>query len=286
MNDPSTQLRQVHLSAGTLTYRDSGLGPPVVFLHGLLTNGTLWRGVIQQLQDTHRCLAPDWPLGSHPRALNDGADLSPYGIAALVAEFLEHLDLHEVTLVGNDTGGAIAQLVAVRHPERIARLVLTPCDAFDNFLPAMFRPLQYLARAPGLVGLLLQTLRIRPLRRLAMAFGLLTKRPVPDAIVDGWLHPAQTDRAVRRDTQRFLRAIDSRVTLEVAHRLAEFTKPVLLVWAIEDRVFPPEHARRLAAILPDARLEWIEDSYSFIPADQPAKLADLIRPFAVTSQNG
>jgi pimeloyl-ACP methyl ester carboxylesterase len=268
----SRQLRHVELAAGTLSFRDSGQGLPVVFLHGLFTNSTLWRGVIQRLQDTHRCIAPDLPLGSHTHPLNDSADLSPYGIADLVAEFLDRLDLHDVLLVANDTGGAIAQLIAVRHPERLGGLVLTSCDAFDNFLPSMFRPLQYLARVPGLVGVGLQTLRLRPLRRLPMTFGLLTKRPTPSSVMDGWLRPAQQDRAVRRDVERFLRGIDSRFTVEAARGLTGFTKPVVLAWASEDRIFPPDHARRLAAILPAARIDWIADSYSFVPEDQPGRL--------------
>jgi pimeloyl-ACP methyl ester carboxylesterase len=192
----------------------------------------------------------DLPLGSHTCPLNDSADLSPYGIADLVAEFLGRLDLHDVVLVGNDTGGAIAQLVAVRHPARLGGLVLTSCDAFDNFLPVMFRPLQYLARVPGLVGLVLQTLRLRPLRRLPMAFGLLAKRPTPSSVVDGWLRPAQQDRAMRRDAERFLRGIDSRFTVEAARGLTGFTKPVVLAWATEDRVFPPNTRDALPPYFP------------------------------------
>lgn len=183
----------------------------------------------------------------------------------------------------NDTGGAIAQLVAVRHPERLGGLVLTSCDAFDNFLPPMFRPLQYLARVPGPLGVGLQTLRLRPLRRLPMAYGLLTKRPAP-SVLDGWLRPAQQNRAVRRDAERFLRGIDSRFTVQAARDLAGFTKPVVLAWASEDRVFPPDHARRLAATLPAARIDWIEDSYSFVPQDQPARLAQVIQSFPLAAE--
>jgi pimeloyl-ACP methyl ester carboxylesterase len=283
MSDTSRGPRQVELAAGTVSFIDSGQGPPVVFLHGLLTNSTLWRGVIERLQDTHRCLAPDLPLGSHTHPLNGSADLTPPGVAALVAEFLDRLDLQDVLLVANDTGGAIAQLVAVRHPERLGGLVLASCDAFDNFLPPMFRPLQYLARVPGLLGAGLQTLRLRPLRRLPMAYGFLTKRPTP-SVVDGWLRPAQQNREVLRDVERFLRRIDSRFTEEAARGLAGFTKPVVLAWASEDRVFPPDHARRLAAILPAARIEWIDDSYSFVPVDQPTRLADVIRSFSIAAQ--
>lgn len=148
--------------------------------------------------------------------------------------------------------------------------MLTSRDAFDNFLPAMFRPLQYLARVPGLLGVVLQGLRVRSLRRLPIAFGLLTKRATPSSVVDGWSRPAQQDRAVRRAAERFLRSIDARCTVEAARGLTAFTKPVVLAWAIEDRVLPPGHARRLAALLPAARIDWIEDSYSIVPEDHPA----------------
>ena len=273
-------LREVQLGDCWIRYREVGEGPPIVFVHGLLTNGTLWREVATGLQTSHRCIVPDWPLGAHGKPAGVGADLSPRGVAQLVADFLESLGLDNVTLVANDTGGAIAQLVAINHPERLGRLVLTPCDAFENFLPPMFRPLQHAARVPGLLFLIVQALRLRSLRRLPVAFGRLAKRPIPPEIVDGWLRPAQTNRKIRRDTERFLRAIDPADTLDAATRLASFQRPVLLAWATEDRVFPLDHAQRLAAILPQATVELLNDSYSFIPEDQPERLAELIRSFA------
>ena len=280
---PDLPRREVLLAHAAIRYRDVGDGPPIVFVHGLLTNGTLWRNVVPLLSDRFRCVVPDWPLGSHTAPLGAGADISPRGIADMIAEFLERLDLRDVTLVANDTGGAIAQLLAVAHPERLGRLVLTPCDAFDNFLPRIIRPLQYLARIPGGVGAVLQPLRWRPLRRLPVAYGWLSKRAVPPGITDGWLRPCLTDRAVRRDTARFLAAIDARDTLAAAAELGAFTRPVLLAWATEDRLFPYAHAERLASIFPDATLEPIADSYTFVAEDQPRRLATLLEAFAGTS---
>jgi len=271
---------QATLTAGTVHYRDIGDGPPIVFLHGLLTNGSLWNTVAADLQPAYRCISPDWPLGAHSTPMRPDADLSPRGVAAIVAEFLRELELTDVTLVANDTGGAIAQLVAVNHPDRVDRLVLTSSDAFDNFLPPMFRPLQYAARIPGLINLLLQGLRLRRLRRLPPAYGWLAKRPIPDHIIDGWLAPAQHNHAIRRDIERFLRAIDTAVTLDAAEHLAAFDKPVLLAWATEDRFFPTEHARQLATRFPNAQVVFVDDSYTFIAQDQPARLADLIGTFA------
>jgi pimeloyl-ACP methyl ester carboxylesterase len=272
-------MQEIELSAGRVRYRDEGSGPPIVFVHGLLVDGTLWRNVTPSLEREFRCLVPDWPLGSHRQPMHPGAELSPRGVAHLIAEFIERLELDDVTLVANDTGGAIAQLLAVEHPEHMARLVLTPCDAFDNFFPPLFRPLQYAARSAAALNAIVQPLRIRRLRRLPMAFGWLTKRPVPAAVTDAWLEPFFTNAGVRRDTRRLLLKIDSGDTLDAAARLRSFDRPVLLAWATEDRVFPFEHAHRLAEILPRAVVAEVSDSYSFVPEDRPEVLAALIADF-------
>jgi pimeloyl-ACP methyl ester carboxylesterase len=277
-------MKDIELSAGTIHYRDTGSGPTIVFVHGLLVDGTLWRKVVPSLEGRFRCIVPDWPLGSHTVPMKPSADLTPPGIARLFAEFLDKLDLRDVTLVANDTGGALTQiLMASGQTDRIGRVVLTPCDAFDNFLPPMFRPLQWLARVPGAVYPVVQQLRVPALRRLPLAFGWLTKRRVPNEVTAAWLRPAQTDRGVRRDIARLLRGVDSRYTLEAAEKLRGFDRPVLIAWAPEDRFFPREHADRLASILPDARIEEVPDSYTFVSEDQPELVARLVGEFAAAS---
>jgi len=277
-------MKDIELSAGTIRYRDTGSGPTLVFVHGLLVDGTLWRKVVPSLEGRFRCIVPDWPLGSHTVPMKPSADLTPPGIAQLFAEFLEKLDLRDVTLVANDTGGALTQiLMASGRTDRIGRVVLTPCDAFDNFLPPMFRPLQWLARVPGAVYPVVQQLRVPALRRLPLAFGWLTKRRVPNEVTAAWLRPAQTDKGVRRDIARLLRGVDSRYTLEAAEKLSGFDRPVLIAWAPEDRFFPREHADRLASILPDARIEEVPDSYTFVSEDQPELVARLVGEFAAAS---
>ncbi|MEA2458559.1 MAG: hypothetical protein QOC95_1531 [Thermoleophilaceae bacterium] len=274
-------MNEIELTAGTIRYRDTGEGPPIVFVHGLLVDGTLWRKVVPPLESRFRCIVPDLPLGSHTIPMKPDADLSPPGVAHLIAEFVEALDLRDVTLVANDSGGALTQiLVASGRTERIGRIVLTPCDSFDNFFPPLFRPLQKLAKAPGGLRAALDPLRIRRLRRLPMAFGWLTKRPVPDDVTDGWLHACHTDPAVRRDTAKFVASVDSRHTLAAAEKLHTFPRPVLLAWAPEDRFFPLEHARKLAGLFPDARIEEIPDSYTFVSEDQPERVAALVGDFA------
>jgi pimeloyl-ACP methyl ester carboxylesterase len=281
---PNSEIKQVELGQGTVRYRDAGAGEPVLFVHGLLVNGSLWRKVTPSLEGDFRCIVPDWPLGSHSPAMHADAELSPLGLARVIDDFMTALDLDGVTLVGNDTGGAICQLVAAHHPDRIGRLVLTPCDAYENFLPPFFRPLQWLARVPGALAAALQPTRLHAIRRSPLAFGLLCKHGVDREASEGWARPSLEDRAVRRDSVRVLRGIDKRYTLEAAELLRQFDRPTLIAWAPEDRFFKLRYAERLAEAIPNARLELIEDSYSFVPEDQPERLAELIAEFIGSTQ--
>jgi pimeloyl-ACP methyl ester carboxylesterase len=280
-NHEERRMHEIELTSGTIRYRDSGQGPAIVFVHGLLVDGTLWRKVTPALEPHFRCIAPDLPLGSHTIPMKQGADLTPPGLARLIGELLEALDLRDVTLVANDTGGALTQiLLASGSTDRVARVVLTPSDAFDHFFPPIFRPLQWLGRVPGGVNAAIQPMRIRALRRLPIGFGWVAKRPIPPEVTDAWLRPCQTDVAIRRDTARVLAGVDSRHTLAAAEQLHRFDRPVLLAWAPEDRVFPMAHAHKLAQLFPDARVEEVPDSYAFVPEDQPERLAELVASFA------
>jgi pimeloyl-ACP methyl ester carboxylesterase len=270
---------EIHLSQGTIRYREDGTGEPLLFVHGVVVNGDLWRKVVPRLSRDFRCIVPDWPLGAHELPMSPDADLSPPALAQLVVDFIDALGLESVTLVGNDTGGAICQLVAAEHPERVSRLVLTSCDMYDRFFPPLFKPLAMAARIPGAIWLIGQSLRPRMAQRLPVAFGWVTKRHPERAVVDSYLRPGRSSRGVRRDFGKVLRGIDSRYTIEAAEKLKSFEKPVLLAWASEDRLFPLEYAHRFAEGMPDATVEEIDDSYTFIPEDQPERLADAIAAF-------
>jgi pimeloyl-ACP methyl ester carboxylesterase len=273
-------VKEVSLPQGTIRYRERGNGEPIVFVHGLLVNGDLWRKVVPTLAKDFRCITPDWPLGSHELPMKADADLSPAGLAKLIDDFLAALDLRNVTLVGNDSGGALSQIVVTQHPERIGRLVLTPCDAFEVFPPRTFKYLGVVARIPGALWQLAQSQRIRPLRRLPIAFGWLTKRPLDRQISDSYVRPAMSSGDVRRDTAKFIRSISPEYTLEAGRKLPQFQRPVLLAWAAEDKFFDMALGQRLAAAFPNARLEVIDASRTFVPEDNPAKLAELIAAFA------
>jgi pimeloyl-ACP methyl ester carboxylesterase len=271
---------ELTLDQGTILHHDEGTGPTVVFIHGALVDGRLWEPVVHRLRDRFRCVVPELPLGSHERAMPSGTDLSPPALAALVADILDRLDLHDVTLVGNDTGGAICQLVVTSRPERIGRLVLTDCDAFEDFPPAMVKPLVTAARIPGALRAGLEPMRARAIRRLPIAYGLLSKRPIPSEVTDGWVLRALRDKGVMADLRQVLSGLDPKLLLDNAPRLTEFAKPVLIVWGREDRIFKLEHAHRLAAVFPDARVEELADAYAFVSWDQPDRVAQLIGDFA------
>lgn len=273
-------MNEIKLPQGTVRYRESGSGDQtVVLLHGLLVDGQLWRKVVPHLEGEYRVIVPDLPLGVHAVPLNEDADRSPTGMAQLIADFLEALDLHDVTLVGNDSGGGLCQLVAVAHPERVGRLVLTPCDAFEIFPPALFKPMVWSARVPGALTAFLQPMRLRPLRRLPIAFGWLAKRPIDHAVTDSWVKAFLADRGVRRDVVGFLKGSSPKLLIQAGAKLPGFDKPVLVAWAPDDRFFKWELGERLAAAFPDARMVRIEDSYAFVPEDQPERTAEVIRDF-------
>jgi pimeloyl-ACP methyl ester carboxylesterase len=278
----SAQLGEEHrvdIPAGTLSYRARGSGPPIVFVHGVAVNGDLWRHVAPKLAGSHRCLTPDLPWGSHSIPLKPDADLSLPGMARITADFLEALNLDDVTIVANDTGGAVAQALVGRHPERVGRLVLTSCDAFEKFPPTPQKYLEVTARSRLLTWIVAYTAQFKAIQRLPTAYWFVTSRAMPPDIMHSFTDPIRLNPGVRRDFRRMLRAVDTKYTFEAADRLTTFDKPALVLWADHDKIFPREHGRRLAELLPQGRFELIADSHTFIPEDQPDPMVDAIEKF-------
>lgn len=269
----------LELTAGAIEYSDTGGdGPALVFLHGLVMDGSVFDEVVRALRADFRCIVPTLPLGSHPRPMRADADLSLRGFGAMVHEILERLDLNDVTLVQNDHSAGL--VAAGSHPERIGRLVISSCEAFDNYPPGLpGKNAKMLARIPGGFYGAMQMLRWRALRRLPFVLGRMAKRPVPDELTDRWFRPAQRSREIRRDLVKYAAHARVEDMLEVMERLRAFRGPVLVVWASEDRVMPVEHGRRLKDLFFDGRLVMIDDSYTLIPLDQPEALARHIRAF-------
>lgn len=275
---PADHRREVTLPAGTVRYREAGEGKPVVFVHGYLVDGRLWSGVVDNLADRYRCFAPDWPIGAQQVAMNPDADLTPYGIAATIAAFLDELDLSDVTIVGNDSGGAMSQVLASRHPERIGRLALTNCDMYENFPPGIFKAMPPIAALPGGMAVLAAPFRIGALARAA--FKPFAKTPIPPELIASWMDPGLHDPGVKRDAKKVTAGMNKRYTLEAAERLRDADLPILLTWAPGDKFFPLSYAQRFAAEMKDARIVEIPDAATFVPLDQPQRLADEIAAFA------
>jgi pimeloyl-ACP methyl ester carboxylesterase len=273
----------VELSAGPIHYDAVGPanGRPVLCVHGYLMGGSLWRPLGGLLAERGlRCVMPTWPLGAHREAMRREAELTMDGVAAIVAGFLAALDLDDVILLGVDTGGAIAQLVAVEHPERLGGLVLNSCDAFEHFPPRILEPFILAARLGGpAFALALSVLRTRVGR--TRAYGALAHVDLDD-LVREWVSAPLADRRVRHDLRRFTASLRRETTLRAAERLPRFERPALIAWSADDRFFPLDDARRLAATLPNSRLELIEGARSFSMLDAPQRLAELIGDFAVT----
>ena len=262
------------LSHGVLHYRDHGSAPCLVFIHGLFVNSSVWDDLVPLLTG-RRCILPDLPLGAHRIPMN-GADLSPPGLATMIAEFIDRLELRDVTIIGNDTGGALCQILCANDPDLVDRLVLTNCDTFENFPPFPFPAIYGLGgRVPGLIAGLDQILRRRFLRRAGLAAVPVTMRPLPDELLTGWF-AALRDPRIRADLKAVLRGISPKHTLAAAQRLATYDRPTLIAWGTRDRLMRVRDAQRLANVIPNARLELIDDARTYVQIDQPRQLAELL----------
>jgi pimeloyl-ACP methyl ester carboxylesterase len=275
------QRKEIQLPAGTIRYREAGTGKPVVFVHGYLVDGRLWDGVVDRLSDRFRCLAPDWPIGAQQVAMNPDADLSPAGIAKLIADFLTKLELEDVTIVGNDSGGAMSQVLVTTYPERIGRLALTNCDTHENFPPGIFKAMPPLAKLPGGMLMLSAPFRVPAVARRAFAPFARTK--VPDELIASWMQPAVADKAVMRDVKKVTAGMNKRYTLAAAEKLRGSQLPIRLLWAPGDKYFPLSYAERLASEAANAEIVQIPDAKTFVPLDQPQRVADGIADFVETS---
>ena len=270
----------VALSTGTIHYEKSGPddGRPLVFVHGYAMGASLWRPLTERLAACgFQCLAPTWPLGAHTEPMRDGAELTMEGVAAMVGEFIEALELSDVVLVGNDTGGAISQIVATSTPDRLGALVLTSCDAFEHFPPPILKPFIAAAKVPATFLAAAQPLRTKLGRK--RAFGALAHADIDDLVKD-WLRPGLTDKRIREDMRRLTASLRRESTVRAGERLPQFTKPALIAWSADDAFFPLQDGRRLADALPDSRLEVIEHARTFSMIDRPDALAELIVGFA------
>jgi pimeloyl-ACP methyl ester carboxylesterase len=265
------------LPQGRLAYRTAGptssSSPPVVFVHGILVDARLWEPVATRLAaEGIRSYAPTLPFGSHQRPMNSDADLSPHGIARLMLDFIAVLGLNGVTIVGNDTGGAICQVMLGADTSRIGAAVLTNCDALGTFPPRGLAPLFGALRHPALVTGLVPGLRSEKIRRGPLAYGPLTSRPIDPVLTLDWVRPL-AEAAIRRDLAKFARGVHPRVLLDAASRFGQFTGSVRILWGEADRFFRPELGRQLSEAFPHATFSTVPGARTFLPLDHPGEVA-------------
>ena len=273
-------VRTVSIPAGEIEIHEIGTGAPLVCLHGALVSWQVWEPIARPLAERgYRVIMPSLPLGAHSAAMRPDADLTPPGLAQIIADVIAALELPTVTTVSTDTATALTQMVLTLHPGVIDRAVMTSGDCFRHFFPPMFRPLQALGYVPWLLPRVARGMKNRKLRESPFALGWITKAGVSDEIAAAWGAPMVRDRAVRRDTAKVLRGISTRHTLHAAKALPDVTVPVMLVWGEIDKAFPIKLARRLAALIPDCRVETVPDAACFVSLDNPHALVSLIQDF-------
>ena len=273
-------MAELTLEPATIEYQEFGprdsAYPPVLFVHGILVDGRLWHQVGEALgRRGFRCIVPTWPLGSHAIPVNDATALSFPGVAKMINDAIVALDLSDVTLVGSDTGGGLCQLVVDNYPDRIGRLVLTNCDAFDKCPPYPFDVVFKMLRGPISIKALLRLLRPRALRHSPLGYGLLINRPDPD-LTAAWIRPCLKDSRICRDLAALLRQVDTADLTDVATRLPRFTKPVAVVWGQRDRCFTPSLGQRLAGCFSNGKLIQAPDAKTFVALDDPDAVVDAI----------
>jgi pimeloyl-ACP methyl ester carboxylesterase len=280
----------IDLPIGPVDYRAVGPGgagaPVAVFVHGFLVNATLWDPVAEKLAaDGVRCILPDWPLGAHRRPANPGAVLSPLTVADAITGLLDALDLRDVVLVGSDTGGALCQLALRGDTQRVRGLVLTNCDAFEQFPPRFFAPLFALARSRAAVWAVAQQTRLRAVRHSPLGFGPLLNRPRPAKLTRGWIQPLLDSAAIRHDVTRFVRGMQHTELVSAATWLGHFEGPVRLVWGTRDKHFTIELGRRLAAAFPLAHLDEVADATTFVSIDRPDAVVSAVQDVLASSRS-
>jgi pimeloyl-ACP methyl ester carboxylesterase len=277
-------MHSVEIPAGVVEYDEVGDGPPVVLLHGVLMDHTVWDRVLPLLPTGFRYVRPVLPLGSHRRAMRPDADLSLAGQVTIIADLLDALGLEDVTLVHSDWGGGLF-LTAHGCDARVGRLVVLPCEAFENFPPGLpGRMLALAARVPGGLRLAARQLRVGWLRRLPLLYGRMVRRPLPDDLVRGWMDPVLTDDGVLRDLQAYLATPpDPADLVRDTEALRDFHGDALVLWSPDNRVMPPEHGPRLAALLPAGQLVEVPGTFVLSMLDDPAAVAAEMGAFLTTS---
>ena len=269
----------VDLPMGRIRVRTAGTGPTLMFTHGLLVDGRIWDQVAAAVASQgFTVVLPDLPLGAHSVAVADRSKLRTRGVADCLFDVADSLGIERFSILGFDTGGAIAQVAVASRPERIERLALMSCDAFEHYPPMLVKPFKWAARWSPAMSLVLKTLSDNKYQHVPLPLGLVAKHKIDPSLVKAWSEPP-SDPEIRADLVAFILQMSSVDTLDAAEKLRHFAGPSMVMWSRKDKVFPRKDAHRLTALLPGCQLRWIDDSYTFASLDNPTRMIELVLEF-------
>ncbi len=270
---------QVDTRSGPASYVDTGgAGRPVLFVHGVGSSSYLWRHVIELLEGQRRCVAVDLPLHGHTPAAAD-QDFTLPGLARFVADCCDALELTDIDLVANDTGGAVSQVFAASHAERLHTLTLTNCEAHDNMPPKALLPAVLLARM-GLYARLAPRLARNVTRARKRIYGTVYQdiANLPEDIARVWLEAQSGTAEAARQSQRLLTSLHARDLLAIEPALARLQVPTLIVWGTSDVFFRRKWAYWLRDTIPGAtEVVEIDKARLFFPDERAAELTAALR---------
>jgi len=269
----------VKTPSGRISYHEAGAGPVALFVHGVLLNKHLWRHQLNGLSDIRRCIAVDLLAhgdteiaGNQPVSVTDNANM--------LREVLDELKIDQIDLIGNDSGGGIAQIFAALNPERVRTFTLTNCDTHDNWPPEAFKPFLAMAAAGGLSGTLNAMLSDKAIFRSPEALGPAYEDPstITDEDIEIYLRPFLRSEHRLHDLQRFLAAFDNRHTTSLRAKLRELRSPSLIVWGTDDVYFPVKWAYWLAGAIDGAKAPVeLEGARIFFPEERAGQFNALLR---------
>ena len=273
--------RSVDTASGKISYVERGTGPVALFVHGVLLNGWLWRHQLEGLSDLRRCIAPD--LLAHGRTeISALQDVSVTANARMLVEFLDALQIDQVDLVGNDSGGGICQIFAALFPNRVRSITLTNCDTHDNWPPEAFKPFVEMVASGGLADTLTAMLKDKSIYRSAQALGPAYERPnaVTDETIDAYLKPHLSTKQRLHDLERFVGSFDNSHTVSIEDKLRSLTAPALIVWGDDDVYFDVKWAKWLAGSLSGARYPVVlKGARIFFPEERADQFNQALRAF-------
>ncbi len=275
-------MKKVEIVGNTIEYEDFGKGNPMLFIHGAFSSGKTWRKVIPQLSENFHCVVPEWPFGGHKIPMSDKQEFSPIGIADLIAKFLEALDMQNVIIVANDTGGAYAQIFTAKYGENVSQLILSNCEGFEIFPPKKFQSLKSMVKVPSYLWLLSKLFSYKPSLKWEMTFGLLSHTLTKEETFEFYVKHFVADKLIRKDFKKLAIEWHPKYTQKASKDLRGFNKPVLILWGVDDlKLFPIELGRRLNSIFSNSNFVEIKNSKTYVQEDNPNDFIESIKTFAI-----